>query len=110
MLGGMKEVKQSKYLGLPMVIGRTKKQVFSYIKERVIKRLSNWKEKLLSNAGKEVLLKSVVLALRTYAMSCCRLPKGLCVDLCREMAKCWWGDSEGNNKNSLDWLEGTLRG
>ncbi|XP_071920735.1 uncharacterized protein [Coffea arabica] len=27
MLGGMKEVKQSKYLGLSMVIGRTKKQV-----------------------------------------------------------------------------------
>ena len=77
----MKEVKQSKYLGLPMVIGRTKRQVFSYIKERVIKRLSNWKEKLLSNAGKEVLLKSVVLALPTYVMSYCRLPKGLCVDL-----------------------------
>ena len=38
-LGGMKLVKQSRYLGLPMVIGRSKRQVFSYIKEKVVSRL-----------------------------------------------------------------------
>ena len=61
MLDGIKEVKQSRYLGLSMVIERIKKQVFTYIKERVVKKLSSWKEKLLSNTGKEVLLKSVEL-------------------------------------------------
>nr|XP_027125355.1 uncharacterized protein LOC113741893 [Coffea arabica] len=75
-LGGMKEARQSKYLGLPLVIGRPKKQVFNYIRERVINRMCGWKERLLSNAGKEVLLKSVILALPAYAMSCCKLPKG----------------------------------
>ena len=80
---------QSKYLGLPMVIGRSKRQVFNYIKERVMGKIKGWKEKLLSQAGKEVLLKSVILAMPAYAMSCCKLPKSLCYDISGEMARFW---------------------
>ena len=80
-LGGMKQVDQSKYLGLPMVIGRSKRQVFNYIKEKVMGKIKGWKEKLLSQAGKKVLLKSVILAMPAYAMSCCKLPKSLCQDI-----------------------------
>ena len=47
MLGGMKLVKQRKYLGLSNVIGRSKRQVFNYIKEKVISRMGGWKEKFL---------------------------------------------------------------
>lgn len=83
----MKYVKQSRYLGLPLVIGRSKRQVFNYIKERVISRMGGWKEKFLNQARKEVMLKSVILALPTYAMSYCKLPKALCKDICREMAR-----------------------
>lgn len=36
-LGGMTEAKQSKYLGLPLVIGRSKFQVFDYIREKTVK-------------------------------------------------------------------------
>lgn len=82
---GMKEARQSKYLGLPLVIGRSKNQVFGFIEDRVNHRLKEWKEKLLTNAGKEVLLKSVVQAIPAYAMSCCRLPKTLCMKICKEM-------------------------
>nr|XP_027090307.1 uncharacterized protein LOC113711341 [Coffea arabica] len=86
-LEGMREVHQSKYLGLPMVIGRSKRQVFEFIRQKAVKRLGGWKEKLLSQAGKETLLKSVILALPAYVMSCCRLPKALCQNVCSEMAK-----------------------
>ncbi|KAL3527603.1 hypothetical protein ACH5RR_012259 [Cinchona calisaya] len=37
--------------------------------------------------GKEVLLKSVVMALPSYAMSVFKLSKRLCKDVCRMMAK-----------------------
>ena len=49
-----------KYLGLPALVGRAKKQSFIYIKERVWKKLQGIKEKLLSQAGREVLIKLVI--------------------------------------------------
>lgn len=48
------------YLGLPSLIGREKKKSFSVIKERIWKKLKGWKEKLLLQAGREILIKAVV--------------------------------------------------
>lgn len=38
----------AKYLGLPMVFGRSKKKVFSLVHDRVCKKLKGWKERSLS--------------------------------------------------------------
>ena len=55
------EVKEyENYLGLPTVVGRKWKASLNYIKERVWSKLQGWKEKLLSQAGREILLKVVV--------------------------------------------------
>lgn len=69
-----------------MSVGRTKSQVFSYIKDRVARKLRGWKEKLLNQSGKEVLLKSVIQVIPSYSMSCFRLPKEL------------QGDQQGNGQ------------
>ena len=53
-LGKIQKVSQGKYLGLPMVITRTKEQVFGFVKENCQKRINSWKNKFLSAAGKEV--------------------------------------------------------
>ena len=74
-LGITTVAQNEKYLGLPMYMGRSKKRTFEYLKERVWKRLQEWKEKLLSKAGKEVLIKAVVQAIPSYAMSCFDLTK-----------------------------------
>lgn len=45
----VKEVaKHEKYLGLPTLIGRSKKAIFEGIKDRMWKKLNGWKEKLLA--------------------------------------------------------------
>ena len=49
-----------KYLELLALVGQAKKQSFVYIKERVWKKLQGWKEKILSQAGREVLIKVVI--------------------------------------------------
>nr|XP_027125657.1 uncharacterized protein LOC113742133 [Coffea arabica] len=97
-LGGIQQVTQGKYLGLPLVVGRSKNSVFRFIKENLMSRLQNWKGKLLSNAGKEVLLKSVATALPSYAMSVFRLSKSLCKELSGLMARFWWGNDQGETR------------
>nr|XP_027096099.1 uncharacterized protein LOC113715996 [Coffea arabica] len=97
-LTGVKVVNQGKYLGLPMVVTRTKSQVFGFIKDTIKTRLSSWKNKFLSAAGKEVTLKTVTMALPTYVMSCFKLPASLCKEITRLMAAYWWGESQGRSK------------
>ena len=39
------------------------------------KNFRGWKEKLLSQAGREVLIKAIIQAISTYTMSCFSLPR-----------------------------------
>ena len=79
---GVPKIKEyEKYLGLPTVVGRNRSASLNFIKKRVWGKIQGWKEKMLSQAGKEVLLKAVVQAIPTFAMSCFRLLVGLCRDI-----------------------------
>lgn len=61
---GVKEVVRfDSYLGLSTLIGRGKYQNFSFLTNRVWKKLQGWKGVLLSKVGKEVLIKAVAQAL-----------------------------------------------
>ncbi|XP_027156460.1 uncharacterized protein LOC113757300 [Coffea eugenioides] len=95
-LGDIQIVAKGRYLGLPMVVTRSKHQIFGYIKDNIQHRLQKWKNKLLSAAGKEVMLKAVALALPTYTMSCFKIPKRLCKDINSTMANYWWGEVPAN--------------
>ena len=70
-----------KYLGLPSFVGRAKKACFTQIKERIRARMQGWNEKLLSQAGKEVMIKVVVQSIPMYSMSVFKLPVSLCKDI-----------------------------
>ena len=99
---GVAEIKEyEKYLGLPAVVGRNKKASLNYIKDRVWGKLQWWKEKLLSQAGKEVLLKVVVQAIPTFAMSCFHLWVGLCQDIEMLIRKFWWG--QRGDRRKIHW-------
>lgn len=70
-----------KYLGLPIHIGRSKVAIFAYLKEKLTKKLISWSTKLLTSAGKEILIKVVAQAVSQYVMNCYMLPLSLCDDL-----------------------------
>lgn len=80
-----------KYLGLPSLIGRNKKKSFREIKEKLAVKLVGWKEKLLSKAGKEMLIKVVAQSIPTYAISCFKIPNSLCDAMTRLIRNFWWG-------------------
>uniref|UniRef100_A0A7N2RBZ2 RNase H type-1 domain-containing protein n=1 Tax=Quercus lobata TaxID=97700 RepID=A0A7N2RBZ2_QUELO len=81
---GAQLIKQhEKYLGLPSLVGRNKRNTFNSIKEKLGKKLVGWKEKMLSKAGKEVSIKAVAQAIPTYTISDFKIPDSLCEDLTR---------------------------
>ncbi|XP_050248972.1 uncharacterized protein LOC126696245 [Quercus robur] len=91
-----------KYLGLPSLVGRNKKNTFNSIKEKLRKKLAGWKEKLLSKAGKEVLIKAVAQAILTYTMNVFKLPDSLCEDLMSMIRNFWWG--QRNDERKIAWM------
>lgn len=69
---------ESKYLGLPTPEGRMKDGKFQTIMDRVGKRCSDWSEKFIFQAAKEVHMKSVIQALPAYPMGIFKFSVGLC--------------------------------
>ena len=80
-----------KYLGLPSFISRGKKASFTQIKERVWVKMQGWKRKLLSQVGKEVMIKAVIQSIPAYSMSVFKLSVSLCKDI-EIMIRKFWGD------------------
>ena len=73
------------------MVGRKKQTIFIGLKECVAHRIQGWKERLLSKAGREILIKSVAQSIPTYTMSCFKVPKGWCEDIQAMVANYWWG-------------------
>jgi hypothetical protein len=92
-----------KYLGLPSMIGRSRKAIFSFIKDRIWKKINSWSSKCLSKAGREVLNKSVLQSIPTYFMSIFQIPSSLCDEIEKMMNSFWWGHSGSQNKG-IHWL------
>lgn len=64
----------AKYLGLPVVFGRSKNEVFSLVQDKV------WKK----------------------VMSCYKVPDGTCKEIESLMAKFWWGST--NSQRKIHWI------
>lgn len=93
------------YLGLPLRSGRLKQQDWVQLIERIAKKLSSWKGKLLSIAGRATLLNSVITPIVSYWMSnfsipCCIIRR---IDKMRR-AFLWSGESTTKKiKCLLNW-------
>lgn len=83
--------KHEKYLGFPSMIGRKKMGFFNDVKLKVLNKIARWQHKMFSSGGKEILIKAATQAIQAYAMSIFKLPRGLCDDIQRAIAKFWWG-------------------
>ena len=66
------------------------------------KKIAGWTRKLLSSAGREILIKAVAQATPMYTMSCFKLPDSLCKELNAMMSKFWWGQKDKERK--MAWI------
>uniref|UniRef100_A0A803NLR5 RNase H type-1 domain-containing protein n=1 Tax=Cannabis sativa TaxID=3483 RepID=A0A803NLR5_CANSA len=100
-LGIFESDENGSYLGLPYSIVRNKNAILGFLKDKLRKRINGWEGRLLSRAGKEVLLKSVAQA----PMSVFLLPVDTCKELERLMAKFWWstGSTQTRSTSWMSW-------
>ena len=67
-----------RYLGFPILTEGRPGSAFHFVVERVQNKLAGWRTKLLSRAGKLVLVKSAATPIAKYYMQCQALPIKVC--------------------------------
>ncbi|KAK4386179.1 hypothetical protein Sango_2488500 [Sesamum angolense] len=93
--------RHGKYLGLPDGEGRSKNAIFQHLKDWVWAKLQSWECKNLSQAGKVVVLKTVVQSIPVYAMRCFQVPLSTCRKIEGIMADFLW---HNNGVRRIHWL------
>ena len=91
-----------KYLRLPMVGGKSKVSTFKELNERVTKKVKGWKEKHISKAEREVLIKTVAQAIPTYSVSLFKIPRTIFDGINSALSKYWWGQTW--NEKKIYWI------
>ncbi|CAN6553756.1 unnamed protein product [Malus baccata var. baccata] len=96
------------YLGVPAIWGRSKVKGLVFIREKILGKVQGWKHKLLSSAGREVLIKAVVQALPAYPMYIFKFPASVCHDFDSLVADFWWGRQGASRKTH--WVSNEVLG
>ncbi|XP_074290991.1 uncharacterized protein LOC141617725 [Silene latifolia] len=92
------------YLGMPIINGRVTRDTFDYVVQRVDKRLSGWKAKNLSLAGRTTLIQSTLSPIPAYAIQTAKLPRAICDDLDKKTRRfLWGGDQEKRGLSLVSW-------
>ncbi|KAL8119749.1 hypothetical protein AgCh_017015 [Apium graveolens] len=91
-----------KYLGMPMRMGRNKREVFGFLTDKVQQKLQGWMNKDLSKQGKLTLLSSAAQVLPNFWMNLFLIPVGICEDIERKMNGFMWGS--GASGKGIKWM------
>ncbi|KAG7540165.1 Ribonuclease H domain [Arabidopsis thaliana x Arabidopsis arenosa] len=90
-----------KYLGMPVLQKRINKETFGDVLEKVSSRLSGWKGKCLSFAGRLTLTKAVLSSIPVHTMSTISLPKSTLESLDKASRSFLWGSNNETKKQHL---------
>ncbi|KAL9687784.1 hypothetical protein QQ045_032191 [Rhodiola kirilowii] len=95
-----------KYLGLPLHLGRKISANFLQLLDRAQTKSKPWYTSALSCGGREILIKSVLLAIPQYHMQCFRIPKGVLNRYQSLVKQFWWSGKQ--NSPAMHWLKYSL--
>ncbi|OMO49818.1 reverse transcriptase [Corchorus capsularis] len=94
------------YLGVPLIHKRVTKDTYSYVVDKVIRRLANWKGKVLSQAGRRTLIQSTLSSIPIYTMQTAMLSASTCETLDRINRNFLWGGDVDKSGYHLKYLKG----
>ena len=82
--------KDTTYLGAPLLLSRAPARDFSYLHSKLEAKLTGWRTKCLSWAGRRTLICSVAQSIPNYSMSTFSIPKKVCDNLDSLSRRFWW--------------------
>lgn len=100
-LGMLATQNLGRYLGFPLLHQGRNGDVFNFMIEKIQNRLTGWQSKLLSKAGKLVLVKSAASPIADYYMQCHALPIKVCNAVDKLIMNFLWGSTEEKRKLHL---------
>jgi hypothetical protein len=90
-----------KYLGIPLYYNKLSREDLQPLIDKIIKRIVGWRGKLLTQAGRMILIKTCIASIPIYLFSFFKFPRWV-VDLINShMANCFWDDYKGHRKLHL---------
>ena len=89
------------YLGIPLHYQKLTREDLQPLVDKILKRISGWRGKLLSHAGRIVLIKTCLASIPIYLMSFFKFPKWALKLINTHMANCLWNDYEGHGRIHL---------
>ncbi|CAL5367336.1 unnamed protein product [Camellia sinensis] len=97
-----------KFLGLPLGANPGRKSTWKPVLDNIRSRLSGWKRKMLSFAGRLTLIKSVLSSLPVYYLSLFKMPEGVAREIEKIEANfLWGGDGLKRKVHLVKWMEVT---
>ncbi|KAK7282263.1 hypothetical protein RIF29_10909 [Crotalaria pallida] len=90
-----------KYLGIPIIHNKEAISSYSFIVEKVRKKLNNWKMNMLSFAGRITLAQSCIMSLPCYVMQACVIPASICQEVEKICRGFIWGSTNERRKCHL---------
>lgn len=92
------------YLGAPLFKGAARRSYFQPILDKLRNMISIWKNKLLSQGGRLILIKHVLSSIPIHILSAVTPPKSVIQDIERLIANFFWGESEvGKRRHWIAW-------
>lgn len=99
---GFKLLKKDElHLGTPLWPHRGTAKQLRYIEDRMLERIQSWKVNTLSQAGRAVLIKSILSAVLAHLMATALLQKSVLKRINAIQSAFWWGESLNKRKIHL---------
>jgi hypothetical protein len=83
-----------KYLGVPLHYENLRREDIQPLVDKILKRIAEWRGKLLSYAARIVLVRSCLSSIPIYLLSFIKFPKWAIKLISTHMVNCLWNDNE----------------
>jgi hypothetical protein len=90
-----------KYLGIPLHYTKLRREDIQPLIDKIGKRIAGWRGKLLTQAGRMVLIKTCLASIPVYLLTFIKFPRWAINLINSHMTNCFWDDYEGHKKLHL---------